>query len=514
MFLINSMIRKPLIFNLFLTIFTFEVYADEVINIPDHDSNFVRSSAAQGFYFTAPVDFTITGIDVPNDAGDSPFDASIYRLKNVTTYPPYMPLSDIETLADFSDQSTAVNGLNIAVSQGEIIGAVGRRGIITSYTTSANNTFDSYIDEHLVTFTRLDIDNYQTTTPNISTDSMLPSGRIFLTYSMAEPEAAKKKASEDEAAKIKAVEEEDAAQKKQSSDPTIVTGRLNYTFVPLNNAKIKISNDNILTNEKFNTPQQNKKDQNELLSLKVLEINTVKLQPHNFEFGEMPIFDAYTANLMTDTQTDSQYFPENIDYEKQAADYAKLVKHNLALQANTLTNEHVQKTLKNETLAGDPLYGKRMVIEFLIKTDPNRMKVITNNGIIRTIYSSNAAKLNTKDGISKYQGLTMGSVLLNTNLTGRDQGTPLCIYDLVNAVTNIAYSGKSHFKNQDMRDLASRTYKYLINIIDDKNKDKAMEMPAYLLKQIQLQAGSIDNSGGSAGGNDHHHDEGHHEEAM
>ena len=189
MFLINSMIRKSLIFNLFLTIFSFEVYADEVINIPDHDSNFVQSSAAQGFYFTAPVNFTITGIDVPTDTGASPFDASIYRLKNVTTYPPYMPLSDIETLADFSDQSTAVNGLNIAVSQGEIIGAVGRRGNITSYTTRANNTFDSYIGGHLVTFTRLGANSYQSDNPlQMFTNGVYPSGRVFLTYSIAEPE--------------------------------------------------------------------------------------------------------------------------------------------------------------------------------------------------------------------------------------------------------------------------------------------------------------------------------------
>ena len=40
MFLNNSMIRKSLIVNLFLTVLAFEVYADEVINIPDHDSNY------------------------------------------------------------------------------------------------------------------------------------------------------------------------------------------------------------------------------------------------------------------------------------------------------------------------------------------------------------------------------------------------------------------------------------------------------------------------------------------
>ena len=189
MFLNNSMIRKSLIVNLFLTVLAFEVYADEVINIPDHDSNYAKDQKPRGFYFTAPVNFTITGIDVPTDAGASPFDASIYRLKNVTTYPPYMPLSDIETLADFSDQSTAVNGLNIAVTQGEIIGAVGRRGIITSYTTRANNTFDSYIGGHLVTFTRLGANSYQSDNPlQMFTNGVYPSGRVFLTYSIAEPE--------------------------------------------------------------------------------------------------------------------------------------------------------------------------------------------------------------------------------------------------------------------------------------------------------------------------------------
>ncbi|MDA9927243.1 hypothetical protein N9D83_07695 [Amylibacter sp.] len=189
----NKMIHRYLIVNLFLTVFAFEVYADEVINIPDHDSNYaVGQNLVRGFYFTAPTDFTITGIDVPTDAGASPFDASIYRLKNVTvSYDgnTYMPLSDIETLADFSDQSTAVNGLNIAVTQGEIIGAVGRRGNITSYTTRANNTFDSYIGGHLVTFTRLGANSYQSDNPlQMFTNGVYPSGRVFLTYSIAEPE--------------------------------------------------------------------------------------------------------------------------------------------------------------------------------------------------------------------------------------------------------------------------------------------------------------------------------------
>ena len=71
-----------------------------------------------------------------------------------------------------------------------------------------------------------------------------------------------------------------------------------------------------------------------------------------------------------------------------------------------------KEKLKNEVLAEAPLYAKRMVIEYIIETNSKMMKTINTKGIIRTIFSSNAAE----------QGLTLGSPMLNTNLTGRRSG--------------------------------------------------------------------------------------------
>lgn len=271
-----------------------------------------------------------------------------------------------------------------------------------------------------------------------------------------------------------------------------LTGQINYTFVPLNNKTLEINvDDNILTNSTYNDLQQNKKDQSGLLSLKVLELDTVKLQPN---LNETP--NALQAPV-EDVHTDSRYFPENIDYEKQAAENARRVARSKALQEkNKLLNEKwEEERLKNEVLAEVPLYGKRMVLEYVMKINPTKMKCINSEGITRTIYSSNAAK----------QGLTLGSPMYKKNLSGIDMGIPLVIYDLLNEVTNYAYGGENPFKRREMLDLASKSYEDLVKIIDDPNINKAMAMPTEQLKEIKLQqrktqANSNKSSGGSAEG--------------
>jgi len=136
-----------------------------------------------------------------------------------------------------------------------------------------------------------------------------------------------------------------------------------------------------------------------------------------------------------------------------------------------------------------------MVLEYVIKINPKKMKTINSQGITRTIYSSNAAK----------QGLTLGSPMYKKNLSGIDMGIPLVIYDLVNEVTNYAYGGENPFKRREMLDLASKSYEDLVKIIDDPNINKAMAMPTEQLKEIKLlqrktQANSNKSSGGSAEG--------------
>ncbi|MDC1410982.1 hypothetical protein N8369_10150 [Amylibacter sp.] len=304
----------------------------------------------------------------------------------------------------------------------------------------------------------------------------------------------------------------------------LTAGTVNITYVPLTNPQVEIeagagkllSKDIIGYNYSMNGEKgydkgvYNGKTENGLLSLKVREINTVKLQTNIKEINE------YSQIHCCDLHTDSKYFPENIDYEKQAAEHASLIAYNKAQQEKyKLLNEKWDKEkLKNEVLAEVPLYGKRMVLEYVMEINPKKMKTINSQGITRTIYSSNAAK----------QGLTLGSPIYKKNLSGIDMGIPLVIYDLVNEVTNYAYGGENPFKRREMLDLASKSYEDLVKIIDDPSINKAMAMPAEQLKQIKsqqrkTQANSNDNSGGSTAGGvaadgaaEGHHEEDHHHE--
>ena len=284
----------------------------------------------------------------------------------------------------------------------------------------------------------------------------------------------------------------------QQKNKNINAGIIEYTFVPLTNKKIGTATNGILLKKEiigWDITQigiekgEYGKTENGLLSLKVREINTVKLQP------KYNIFE--NLKPMIDVHTDSRYFPENIDYEKQAAEHASRVARSKALEEKykLLNEKWDEERLKNEVLAEAPLYGKRMVLEYIIETNPKKMKTINSRGMKRTIYASNAAK----------QGLTLGSPIYKKNLSGIDMGIPLVIYDLVNEVCNYAYSIECPFKRREMLGLASKSYEDLVKIIDDPNINKAIKMTAEQLKQIEAQqrktqAGSKDNSGGSTAG--------------
>ena len=191
---------------------------------------------------------------------------------------------------------------------------------------------------------------------------------------------------------------------------TLITGRLNYTFVPINNATIKKIetshktkiNDNIILAPESGVVK------NGIISLKVLEINTFKLQPHNYKYGEMPVLN---TDFNYDLHDDLKNVPGITKQELEHYD-----RWNCKDNGNKRSCDKVKgwdkEKLKNEVLAEAPLYAKRMVIEYIIETNSKMMKTINTKGIIRTIFSSNAAE----------QGLTLGSPMLNTNLTGRRSG--------------------------------------------------------------------------------------------
>ena len=97
------------------------------------------TSNVRGFWFTAPTDFWITGIDVPTDASTANFNAVVLRLTDV---PPLWSNSttDYDLLYRAVDQATAVTGLSIAIKAGDIIGVLGNRGNVNSYGASPYTT--------------------------------------------------------------------------------------------------------------------------------------------------------------------------------------------------------------------------------------------------------------------------------------------------------------------------------------------------------------------------------------
>lgn len=90
----------------------------------------------QGYWFTAPVAFTITGLRVPTDVGTGV--QNIEVLKFTAAPPAYSSTTtSFTSLAYFKNVAgTGYISVNISVAKGDIIGILGARG-----TTSLKNSY-------------------------------------------------------------------------------------------------------------------------------------------------------------------------------------------------------------------------------------------------------------------------------------------------------------------------------------------------------------------------------------
>lgn len=117
----------------------------ETIDVGPQTSVF--SGNVRGYFFTAPVDFWITGIDVPTDASTAAFGASILRLASL---PPLFSSTTtvFDILYEVRNQVLAVTGLAIKVSAGDVIGVLGNRGGANSYGASpyTSSIFGNAVD--------------------------------------------------------------------------------------------------------------------------------------------------------------------------------------------------------------------------------------------------------------------------------------------------------------------------------------------------------------------------------
>nr|MCU0441018.1 hypothetical protein [Bacteroidia bacterium] len=132
-------------------------FAQTLMPLPAHSSVFT-STLTRGFWFVAPVDFTISGLRVPTDPGSG--DQYIQVMRFASTVPAFPTVIQPQTTLGYftAIAGTGIITTNISVSAGDVIGILGGRlttGTTLAQSYAATGTFATDILGNPVTITRL-----------------------------------------------------------------------------------------------------------------------------------------------------------------------------------------------------------------------------------------------------------------------------------------------------------------------------------------------------------------------
>jgi hypothetical protein len=125
--------------------------AQKQIDLPEQTGPFSGPSV-RGYWFTAPKDFAITGVEVPTDASEGNQSIAVVRF---TAEPPLFgsTTDDFEVLFLTQDDSaTGMIPTYLEIASGDVIGVLGSRNGVGSY---ASAPFASSIDGLPITLRRL-----------------------------------------------------------------------------------------------------------------------------------------------------------------------------------------------------------------------------------------------------------------------------------------------------------------------------------------------------------------------
>jgi hypothetical protein len=125
--------------------------AQKQIDLPEQTSPFGGPNV-RGYWFTAPKDFAITGVEVPTDASEGNQSIAVVRF---TAEPPLFDATtdDFEVLFLTQDDSaTGMIPTYLEIASGDVIGVLGSRNGVASY---ASAPFASSIDGLPITLRRL-----------------------------------------------------------------------------------------------------------------------------------------------------------------------------------------------------------------------------------------------------------------------------------------------------------------------------------------------------------------------
>lgn len=147
--------------------------------MPAQTSTFTGN--VRGYYFVAPSCFTITGAMIPTDASTGDQSIAIVRFNN--TPPIYSTTTNDFTLLYLTQNNTnsGILPVNIQVEQGDIIGVLGQRSNVGSYSSSGNTTTINGVS---VPLSRLGMQFPLTTTSpqQLWTESAANISRVHLYY--------------------------------------------------------------------------------------------------------------------------------------------------------------------------------------------------------------------------------------------------------------------------------------------------------------------------------------------
>jgi hypothetical protein len=125
--------------------------AQKQIDLPEQTGILIGSSV-RGYWFTAPKDFAITGVEVPTDASEGNQSIAVVRF---AAEPPLFDATtnDFEVLFLTQDDSaTGMIPTYLEIASGDVIGVLGSREGIASY---ASGPYASSIDGLPITLRRL-----------------------------------------------------------------------------------------------------------------------------------------------------------------------------------------------------------------------------------------------------------------------------------------------------------------------------------------------------------------------
>ena len=126
--------------------------AQKQIDLPEHTGPFTSPVSVRGYWFTAPKDFAITGVEVPTDASSGNQSIAVVRF---AAEPPLFDATtnDFEVLFLTQDDSaTGMIPTYLEIASGDVIGVLGSRNGVASY---ASAPFASSIDGLPITLRRL-----------------------------------------------------------------------------------------------------------------------------------------------------------------------------------------------------------------------------------------------------------------------------------------------------------------------------------------------------------------------